>query len=122
VQKDRGLVDRSQTRGLTGEDLRKAVGIAFDGKAGVMAVARADGQIDLMRPETGEALVTLSTGSTRLTAIAMSVSGHWIAAGDTHGRLFLWDLAKLRSHLESAGIDWSPWTLSKSELDSRLRY
>jgi tetratricopeptide (TPR) repeat protein len=50
--------------------------------------------------------VTLHTGQRRLSQLALSPSGRWLATGDWEGGVRLWDLAEARRQLKGANLDW----------------
>jgi WD40 repeat protein len=75
------------------------------------------GFIALWDAHTGQQVVLLSEGmaSERIQSLAWSPDNHWLAAGSTSGKIFLWDMqsqlpiAILNGHVDQVlGLSWSP--------------
>jgi WD40 repeat protein len=80
--------------------------LAFDRDGSLLACASTeDGTVELWAPSRGELLAVFTTGQ-RLTCVALSPSGTWLAVGDDSGRIRLWDLSGIRRQLRSANLDW----------------
>ncbi len=81
--------------------------MAFDGAARLLAtLSSSDGTVRLWDLSTRSELTKLKTGRRRLSHVALSRSGRWLAAGDGEGQVRLWDLAEMRGRLKEAALDW----------------
>ncbi len=91
---------------LEGHEARLTA-VAFDGSARLLAtLSSGDSTVRLWDLSTRSQLMTLNTGRQRLSHVALSRSGRWLAAGDGEGQVRLWDLAELRQRLKEAALDW----------------
>jgi eukaryotic-like serine/threonine-protein kinase len=83
-----------------------AVAFAPDGK--LLAVETGEGSIAIVDPDTGRENVRLEDPS-RDRAVALAFShdaSYLIAKGTGNGRLQVWDLRLIRTHLMELGLDW----------------
>jgi serine/threonine protein kinase/WD40 repeat protein len=85
----------------------KIIDLAFARFGTLLASAAEDGRVCLWNPQVREPLLTLPTGQEALRRVALSPTGRWLATGNAHGQLRLWDLGEMRRQLQTAGLDYS---------------
>ncbi|MEI7849026.1 MAG: WD40 repeat domain-containing protein [Chloroflexota bacterium] len=89
------------------------------------------GFIALWDAHTGEQVMLFTAGmaSERIQSLAWSPDNHWLAAGSTTGKIFLWDMqsqlpfAILNGHVDQVlGLSWSPTgeLLASSAIDGTV--
>jgi len=84
--------------------------LAFDQSATLLASASAaDATVRLWNPASKDVLAMFHTPQKKkkLTSVALSPTGRWLAVGDSEGQVRLWDLWEVRRRLRAAGLDWS---------------
>jgi serine/threonine protein kinase/WD40 repeat protein len=84
----------------------KVTDLSFDRFGTLLASAAEDGTICLWNPHNSEPLLTMPAVQESLWHIALSPSGRWLATGNTHGQVRLWDLEDMHRRLQSAGLDY----------------
>jgi WD40 repeat protein len=77
--------------------------IAFSPRGDMLAVSEFDGSIRLLDIEKGTVWKSLKCYGSKVTALAWSAGGTYLAAGDDQGEVILWDISRREGHQLAPG-------------------
>jgi WD40 repeat protein/tetratricopeptide (TPR) repeat protein len=97
---------RKKIATLTGHEGNVTALDFHDPQKMLASVSSEDGTARLWDPRASQLLATIRTGQRKLSCVALSVTGRWLATSDVEGVVRVWDLAKARRELRRAGLDW----------------